>query len=134
MRSDVPEFLRQHRVRLVNNPVYDFQDGLNGLFMFRGPARALLGVLSSTANLPDEPWEHVSVSVKNRCPYWDEMCFVKQLFWRDDECVLQYHPPAAVYVNHHPFCLHLWRHATWQPLVPPPHLVGDPTKLKKTTA
>jgi hypothetical protein len=54
-------------------------------------------------------WEHVSVSLPNRCPFWDEMCFIKSLFWGNDETVIQYHPAASEYVNVHPFCLHLWR-------------------------
>jgi len=54
-------------------------------------------------------WEHVSVSMDRRCPTWDEMDFVKRFFWKMDECVVQYHPPLSEYVNHHPYCLHLWR-------------------------
>ena len=54
-------------------------------------------------------WEHVSVSLKNRCPTWEEMCTVKDIFWGDEECVVQYHPPKSEYVNTHPYCLHLWK-------------------------
>ena len=60
-------------------------------------------------------WEHVSVSVtergkrQHRCPTWGEMCFVKDLFWHEDVCVIQYHPAKVEYVNMHPFVLHLWR-------------------------
>ncbi len=54
-------------------------------------------------------WEHVSVSFPDRCPTWAEMCKVKELFWDDDDTVIQYHPPKSDYVNCHPFCLHLWR-------------------------
>jgi hypothetical protein len=54
-------------------------------------------------------WEHVSVSRKDRCPTWDEMSQVKALFWGDEDCVVQYHPPRSEYVNNHPYCLHLWR-------------------------
>ena len=54
-------------------------------------------------------WEHVSVSLVDRCPTWQEMCFVKSLFWGDDDLVVQFHPPESEYVNSHPFCLHLWR-------------------------
>lgn len=57
----------------------------------------------------DGSWEHVSVSRRDRCPTWDEMCQVKDLFWDDEDCVVQYHPPKSSYVNLHPFCLHLWR-------------------------
>lgn len=54
-------------------------------------------------------WEHVSVSLIDRCPTWDEMVFVKQLFWADDETVLQFHPMKSQYINAMPFCLHLWK-------------------------
>ena len=54
-------------------------------------------------------WEHVSVSRRDRCPTWDEMCQIKTLFWGDEDCVVQYHPPRSEYVNNHPNCLHLWR-------------------------
>ncbi|MFA5217151.1 hypothetical protein [Sulfuricurvum sp.] len=54
-------------------------------------------------------WEHVSVSLTNRCPNWKEMCFVKDLFWGEEEVVMQLHPAKSEYINQHPHCLHLWR-------------------------
>lgn len=54
-------------------------------------------------------WEHVSVSLQNRCPTWDEMCRIKDIFWGEEECVVQFHPPRSEYVNNHPYCLHLWK-------------------------
>lgn len=54
-------------------------------------------------------WEHVSVSYRRRTPSWDEMCKVKDMFWNEDETVVQYHPKKSEYVNRHPYCLHLWR-------------------------
>ena len=54
-------------------------------------------------------WEHISVSRRDRCPVWAEMCQIKELFWDDEDCVVQYHPPKSDYINNHPFCLHLWR-------------------------
>lgn len=53
-------------------------------------------------------WQHVSVSLANRCPAWDEMCKVKDLFWEPEETVVQFHPPHSEYVNNHKYCLHLW--------------------------
>lgn len=55
-------------------------------------------------------WDHVSVSAR-RCPNWQEMHFVKGLFFTDEEVVVQYHPKAAEYRSLHPTCLHMWR---WQ--------------------
>lgn len=69
-------------------------------------------------------WEHVSVSLSNRCPTWGEMCFIKDLFWDEGDCVIQYHPPKSEYVNNHPFALHLWRPIGISIPMPPSILVG----------
>ena len=79
-------------------------------------------------------WEHVSVSLQKitskgrmgikRCPTWEEMCFIKKLFWDGEDCVLQYHPPETDYVSLHPYCLHLWRPTDQEVHRPPKILVG----------
>lgn len=70
-------------------------------------------------------WEHVSVSLADRCPTWGEMCFIKDAFWDDEDAVVQYHPSKRDYVNHHPYCLHLWRPID-QALPIPSHLMVGP--------
>lgn len=69
-------------------------------------------------------WEHVSISLPDRCPTWEEMAYVKALFWSEEDCVLQFHPPRGEYVNNHPFCLHLWRPVGIAVPMPPSILVG----------
>ena len=69
-------------------------------------------------------WEHVSVSLSNRCPTWDEMCKIKDLFWGEEETVIQFHPPHSEYVNQHKYCLHLWREIEGVINLPPTFLVG----------
>lgn len=71
-------------------------------------------------------WEHVSVSIpeSTKCPSWDEMCLVKNLFWDEDETVVQFHPPKSEYVNNHVGCLHLWRWIEGTIPIPPSNLVG----------
>ncbi len=69
-------------------------------------------------------WDHVSVSLANRCPNWREMCFIKQLFWDDYECVMQLHPKKSEYINMHKYCLHLWRPQDVEIPQPPSILVG----------
>jgi hypothetical protein len=69
-------------------------------------------------------WEHVSVSCVDRCPTWAEMDKVKKLFWSDDETVVQFHPRENVKVNVHPYCLHLWKMADTEFVLPPSDLVG----------
>ena len=54
-------------------------------------------------------WDHVSVSLSHRCPTWQEMDYVKRIFFRDDETVMQLHVPPADHVNYHNYCLHMWR-------------------------
>ena len=69
-------------------------------------------------------WDHVSVSLVDRCPTWEEMCWIKDLFFEPEECVMQLHPPKSRYVNCHPYCLHLWKpHRHTIPL-PPTEFVG----------
>jgi hypothetical protein len=103
------------------------RDGPMGAFIIMGPKGAELAIISSGIDM-QYGWEHVSVSCKHRMPNWTEMCFVKDLFWNDDEVVVQYHPAKADYVNFHPNCLHLWRPTSGVLLpVPPSHLVGPKT-------
>lgn len=55
-------------------------------------------------------WDHVSVSkVEGRTPLWREMCQIKDLFWNDEDCIVQFHPPKSQYVNFTANCLHLWK-------------------------
>lgn len=99
--------------------------GLNGAFFVFGPCGAELKIIASTAEFPEaQGWEHVSVSTRKRCPNWQEMCYVKDLFWGPEECVLQFHPPRSEWVNNHAFCLHLWRNIHHEPLRPPSIMVG----------
>lgn len=56
-----------------------------------------------------QSWDHVSVSLENRCPTWDEMQRIKELFFDDNETVVQFHPRKSRYVNQMPYCLHLWK-------------------------
>lgn len=78
-----------------------------GYFEIKRPTGLLRAISSGVSN--DTGWEHVSVSLANRCPTWDEMCYVKHLFWRDDETVIQFHPKASKYKNEMLYCLHLWK-------------------------
>lgn len=72
----------------------------------------------------ENEWEHVSVSLPARCPTWNEMCFIKELFWGHEDTVIQFHPPRSEYVNNHEFCLHLWRNTKIKIDTPPSHMVG----------
>ena len=83
-----------------------------------------LKVLATDGQGLKPEWEHVSVSMPNRCPNWKEMCFIKDLFWGKEETVLQIHPPASKYVNQHPHCLHMWKKKDGEFELPPLIYVG----------
>jgi hypothetical protein len=94
-----------------------------GAFEIFGPCGASLVIIASDGADLKEKWQHVSVSTAHRPPNWQEMCFVKNLFWADDELVIQFHPPQADYINCHPHCLHLWK-PPFDVALPPSILVG----------
>ena len=71
-------------------------------------------------------WNHVSVSPykKSYTPTWEDMCAVKDICFRDDESVVQIHPPKSEYVNNMPNCLHLWQIKDREMEMPPSIMVG----------
>ena len=100
-------------------PYSTASDGLNGAFCFFRLNQKLMVIISDGGG-----WDHVSVSLKNRCPTWDEMCFIKDLFFEPDETVVQFHPKQSEYVNNHPYCLHMWRKQGQEYELPPSEFVG----------
>jgi hypothetical protein len=74
---------------------------------------------------PYSRWDHVSVSLADRCPTWEEMCFIKELFFERHEPAMQLHP-VKDYVNNHPYCLHLWRPRDAEIPLPFAEMVGIP--------
>ncbi len=131
MRSNPTKRIERYRVRsgpMASRSGY----GANGAFQIPfGPV--LLTVVASdgidwrASGLPDPVFEHVSVSLVARCPTWAEMDFVKRLFWRDDETVLQLHVPRDQHVNYHEYCLHLWKPVGVAIPLPPTITVGPAT-------
>jgi len=101
--------------------------GLNGAgFIPVRTHRAPLKFIASdgTCCVQGERWEHVSVSLPDCCPTWEEMCKVKAMFWDDEDTVIQLHPPRSTWVNNHPHCLHLWRPVDARQPLPPEWMVG----------
>lgn len=69
-------------------------------------------------------WDHVSVSFQDRCPDWSEMEYIRRMWFKDDEWVVQFSPPPDQRINNHPYCLHLWRCQTQDFPLPDPSMVG----------
>ena len=95
-----------------------------GLFFIpTKPGKPSLMVICAPMVKPMGQWQHVSVSLPNRTPTWLEMCKVKDLFWGEDETVVQFHPKKTNYVNIHKYCLHMWKKVGDEYEVPPEILV-----------
>lgn len=102
----------------VNFQTFGYPGEPHGVFQIPSPVK--IGEMKRTLMViasNGEGWEHVSVravrniggTLRNYLPIWDEMCFVKSLFWEDEDVVMQLHPKKSEYVNTHAFVLHLWR-------------------------
>jgi hypothetical protein len=134
MKPDAHKPLEKYRMKNVGRWSSDESCGNNGAFQL-----PILKAADGSIHFGDhkhchcslrlvvsdgEGWDHVSVSLENRCPSWAEMCFVKDLFFGAEECVMQLHPPRSQYVNYHPNCLHLWRPYNRSIPLPPSIFVG----------
>lgn len=118
MKPDAFKILKAYRVR-TGQLASDDRFGNNGAFMVPYKRETLAVIVSD-----QDGWDHVSVSLKERCPSWGEMCFVKDQFFEPEEAVMQVHPPRSDYVNYYPTCLHLWRPHNKRIPLPPSWMVG----------
>ena len=116
MSMQVPEKFRLRSGRLGSDESF----GNNGAFHVKLKHDQMVFCIASDG----EGWEHVSVSRQDRTPTWDEMSQVKRMFWTDDDCVVEFHPPVSEYVNFHKHCLHLWRPVAELLPTPPSWMVG----------
>ena len=128
------KFPEQYRWKEGPGPMFGSEEGDEwGFFIIpshKAPGNNALKIMA-TAGHDDYgeagKWEHVSVSLRDnpaKCPTWEAMCFVKSLFWEDEECVVQFHPTKSEYVNRHKGCLHLWKLRSEEFPMPPRECVG----------
>ena len=91
-------------------------EGNHGLFV--ASLRPKVKAIVIAADGDEVGWEHVSAHIryvtkqgkfKKRIPSWEEMCAIKEIFFKPDECVVQFHPKEEDYINIHGHVLHLWR-------------------------
>lgn len=69
-------------------------------------------------------WDHVSVSLEHREPTWLEMEYVRKLFFKRHETVMQLHVPESDHISFADHCLHLWRPHDVAIPRPPAWMVG----------
>nr|DAG84074.1 MAG TPA: hypothetical protein [Caudoviricetes sp.] len=111
----IDTILKDTRLQVIKpEPYEDFQ--LKGYLNLRcGKQRTFSVVMSVCFDERLGDVEHVSVKLNNdanKTPTWEEMCEVKDIFWKPEEEVHQIHPPESRYVhgvggvNN---ILHLWR-------------------------
>lgn len=119
--------LNKHRVKDHPSLGSDDKIGNNGCFKIPLDKDVIAWAIASDGH----GWEHVSVHVEengfDETPTWDEMCMIKEMFWDEEDCVIQYHPPKSDYVNNHPNVLHMWRPVGSEIQRPPSILVGIKT-------
>lgn len=108
--------LEKYRLRDKEIELYGISgDSGNGIFKVFVNGKSFWCIASNGGG-----WEHVSVSRPNgKLPTWEEMCGIKDIFFEEEEVVVQYHPKKSEYVNLHEGCLHLWRPTTEALPTPP---------------
>lgn len=104
-----PENFRLRKGLMASNSSY----GNNGVFII--PHYKISNYYFNCIVSDGDGWQHVSITLSSterkveRCPTWEEMCYIKSIFWHDEETVMQLHPPKSEWVNNHNYCLHLWK-------------------------
>lgn len=105
---------------------------LFGYFRAKSPDGSQLEIISSgeRRHVFEGPAgaDCVSIRYGKVLPSWESMCFVKDLFWMPEECVVQFHPPESQYVNVAQ-CLHLWK-PPFDVVLPPPFTLA-PSGVKR---
>lgn len=127
MKAKPSKFLEQHRV-LAGPFATRPGSGWCGAWSLLCRDATTLHIIASD----HDGWDHVSIHAaapgangtgEKRTPTWDQMCYVRSLFFRGDEWVVQFHPPAEKRVNIHPYVLHLWRCQATEFPTPPVEMV-----------
>lgn len=109
-------YLNAYRLKSEELKIYGASgDDGNGIFKVFIQGKSFLCIASNGGG-----WEHVSAHRPNgKMPTWEEMCALKDIFWEEEEVVVQYHPKKSESVNIHEGCLHLWRPTTVSMPTPP---------------
>jgi len=118
MKNQIPPNIEKLRIThgpLASDPSY----GRNGVFFIPYADTELRVIISDGGG-----WDHVSVSTGHRCPTFEELKWIKGLFWDKEETVVHFFPKESQYVNCHPYTLHLWKKQGVDHELPPSVFVG----------
>lgn len=118
MKKQVPQNIERYRIK-IGPLASDASYGMNGAFTINYAGTELHVIISD-----GEGWDHVSVSTWHRCPTFDELKWIKNLFWEKDETVIHFWPKESEYVNFHPYTLHLWKKQGVDYELPPKKFIG----------
>lgn len=123
-----------NQYRIKRGPMgSDDSIGLCGAFEIHGMYKkqaAYFYVIAIDGEGLGQGWEHVSVHGRYTnngaefTPNWEVMSKIKDLFWDEEDCVVEFHPPKSEYVNRHIHTLHLWRNPKHPISLPPKELIG----------
>ena len=112
-----------NKYRVINGPFgTDDTETRGGLFSIKLGFGGFTRVYNVIVGIGDG-WEHVSVSLPDKTPSWKTMCTIKDIFWDDEDVVMQLHPKKEDYVNLHQHTLHLWRPLDQEIPTPPKIMV-----------
>jgi hypothetical protein len=100
------------KYRVIIGPLKSSEsDGNNGCFTVKRNGFQY-NIIATDFGKDEHVSVHITVGKTQKTPTWEQMCFVKDLFWGKEDTVVQYHPPESQYVNVHEHVLHLWRTPT----------------------
>ena len=91
----------------IMHPTLGWGDKDGGCFVVQSPLQTNQELFVIAAH--GGGWDHISVSMRKRVPTWKEMDFIKRLFFKPEEVVMQLHPEESKHINIMENCLHLWR-------------------------
>lgn len=132
MKEKFPEIVENCRKRIAGRWSSEYGDK-GGYFIVPYPYNPNLKKQRNDVTLSvlvgsGDGWDHISIHVelngeKKRCPTWEEMSFIKDLFFEDNEWTVQYHPAKSNHINLHPYVLHIWKPIDKELPVPPEWMV-----------
>lgn len=125
MRDLTEPAVDQHRRTDFELSIYGGNDNPagEGVFLLHHRGRWFFCIVST-----GDGWDHVSVSVRRNLgpgglPGWYDLEYVRRVFFKDDETVMQLHVPSEEHISHGEV-LHLWRPQLEQIPKPPAIMVG----------